>query len=80
MLWGTLSDTPAELAGPRAGGLTDQARERPGDEGAQRALVQPSRRLVDHAGSVVRGRLGHDLPDVDPLVQRLGLPPHRNGP
>ena len=49
----------------------DQAREHPRDEGAQRALVQPSRRLVDHAGSVVRGRLGHDLPDVDPLVQRL---------
>ncbi len=34
----------------------DQAREHPGDEGAQRALVQPSRRLVDHAASVVRGR------------------------
>ena len=34
----------------------DQAREHPRDEGAQRALVQPSRRLVDHAASVVRGR------------------------
>ena len=28
----------------------DQAREHPWDEGAQRALVQPSRRLVDHGG------------------------------
>ena len=34
----------------------DQAREHPRDESAQRALVQPSRRLVDHAASVVRGR------------------------
>ncbi len=48
----------------------DQAREHPRDEGAQRALVQPSRRLLDHAGSLVLGRLGHDLPDVDPLIQR----------
>jgi hypothetical protein len=31
----------------------DQAREHPWDESAQRALVQPSRRLVDHAGSVL---------------------------
>ena len=31
----------------------DQAREHPRDESAQRALVQPSRRLVDHAASVV---------------------------
>jgi len=31
----------------------------------------PSCRLVDHARSVVRGRLGHDLPDVDQLMQRL---------
>ena len=29
----------------------DQAREHPWDEGAQRALVQPLRRLVDHGGS-----------------------------
>jgi len=49
----------------------DQAREHPRDEGAQRALIQPPGGLVDHAGSVVRGRPGHDLPDVDPLVQRL---------
>ena len=28
----------------------DQAREHPRDEGAHRALVQPSRRLADHAG------------------------------
>ena len=34
----------------------DQAREHPRDESAQRALVQLSRRLVDHAASVVRGR------------------------
>ena len=34
----------------------DQAREHPRDEGAQRALVQPSRRLVDHAASGVCGR------------------------
>ena len=33
-----------------------QAREHPRDEGAQHALVQPSFHLVDHAGSVVRGR------------------------
>ena len=31
----------------------DQAREHPRDEDAQRALVQPPRRLVDHAASVV---------------------------
>lgn len=30
----------------------DQAGEHPGDEGAQGALVQPSCRLFDHAGSV----------------------------
>ena len=49
----------------------DQACEHPRDEGSQRALVQPSRRLVDHGASVARGRLGHDLADADPLVQRL---------
>src|SRR6266511_5382995 len=49
----------------------DQAREHPRDEGAQRALVQLSRRLVGHAGSVLHRRPGHDLADVDPLVERL---------
>ena len=38
----------------------DQAREHPRDEGAQRGFgrdrIKPSRRLVDHAASVVRGR------------------------
>src|SRR5918997_4137160 len=34
----------------------DQAREHLRDESPQRPLVQPSRRLVDHAASVVRGR------------------------
>src|SRR3954449_983454 len=34
----------------------DQPREDARDESAQRALVQPSRRLVDHVASVVRGR------------------------
>ena len=48
----------------------DQAREHPRDEGAECTLVQSARRLVDHSGSVDRGRLGHDLPDVDPLVER----------
>ncbi len=33
----------------------DQAREHPRDEGAQRALVQPSRRFVDHARSASEG-------------------------
>ena len=33
-----------------------EAGEHPRDESAQGALVQPSRRLVDHAASVVRGR------------------------
>jgi hypothetical protein len=49
----------------------DQPREHPRHERAQRALVQPSRRLTGHAASVVRRRAGHDLPDVDPLLQRL---------
>ena len=34
----------------------DQACEHPGDEDAHRALVHPSRRLLDHLASVVRGR------------------------
>ena len=33
--------------------------------GAQRARVPPLRRLVDHAESVARGRVGPDLPDLD---------------
>ena len=49
----------------------DQAREHPRDEGAQGALVQPARRLVGHAGQSSEGAYGHDLADVDPLVQRL---------
>jgi len=46
----------------------DHACENPGDEGAQHALVPLLLRLVDHAGSVLRQRLGHDLPHIDPLV------------
>ena len=44
------------LGGVEVLAAADQAREHPRDESAQRALVQPSRRLVDHAASVVRGR------------------------
>ena len=49
----------------------DQPGEHPRDESAQRALVQPSHRLVDHARVSRPRTLPHDLPDVDPLVQRL---------
>ena len=51
----------------------DQAREHPRDEGAQRALVQPSRRLVDHAGSVVRER--SDMTSRTSIHSYSGSPP-----
>ena len=47
------------LGGVEVLAAPDQAREHARDESAQRALVQRSRRLVDHAGSVVRGRRSH---------------------
>jgi hypothetical protein len=43
----------------------DQAREHPRDEGAQRALVQPSRRLLDHAGS--------SSEDVSDMISRTSI-------
>jgi len=41
------------LGGVEVLAAPDEPGEHPRDESAQRALVQPSRRLVDHAASVV---------------------------
>ena len=43
------------LGGVEVLAASDQARQHPRDERAQRALVQPSRRLVDHAGQSSEG-------------------------
>ncbi len=51
----------------------DQAREQPRDEGAQRALVQPSRRLVDHAGSSSEG--ASDMTSRTSIHSYSGSPP-----
>ena len=51
----------------------DQAREHARDENAKRALVQPSGRLVDHAGSVVRG--ASDMTSRTSIHSYSGPPP-----
>ena len=52
----------------------DQAREHPRDEGAQRALVQPSHRLVGHAGSV-RPTGAPDMTSRTSIHSYSGSPP-----
>ena len=51
----------------------DQAREHPRDEGAQRALVQPSRRLVDHVRSASEGT--SDMTSRTSIHSYSGSPP-----
>ncbi len=51
----------------------DQGREHPGDEGAQRALVHPSRRLLGHAGSASAG--APDMTSRTSIHSYSGSPP-----
>ena len=51
----------------------DQARENPRDEAAQRALVQPWRRLVGHAGQSCEG--ASDMTSRTSIHSYIGSPP-----
>src|ERR687893_1895268 len=51
----------------------DQARKHPGDEGAERALVQRSRPLVDHAGQSPEG--ASDMTSRTSIHSYIGSPP-----